>query len=190
MACIGGRTRRPARQPRLDPAMKCFHKAVACLMSVRFSFFPWPNNSLPQVFFQDDTKDAVAGAAVAANAALVADAVRCMPLPASRMPEHAVPLGQERFSACAEDGKGEEAKEPDLTVFLTRPCLSIDKVRFFLRWIRRVLLLYIAIDMSIRGERVCCFLRRFASRKTKPLLFEMWGLRCCLLFCGRVTCLI
>lgn len=84
---------------------------------------------LPQVFFQDDTKDAVAGAAVAANAALVADAVRCMPLPASRMPEHAVPLGHERFSACAEEGKGEEAKESDFTVFLTRPCLSFDQVR-------------------------------------------------------------
>eukprot|EP00903_Cladosiphon_okamuranus_P006585 g6433.t1 len=81
-----------------------------------------------EVFFQDDTKDAVAGAAVAANAALVADAVRCMPLPASRMPEHAVPLGHERFSVCAEDGNGEEAKDPDFSVFLTRPCLSIDKV--------------------------------------------------------------
>ncbi|CBJ31410.1 Isoleucyl-tRNA Synthetase [Ectocarpus siliculosus] len=83
-----------------------------------------------EVFFQDDTKDGVAGAAVAANAALVADAVRCMPLPASRMPEHAVPLGHERFCACGgDDGKGEEAaadQEPDFTVFLTRPCLSVD----------------------------------------------------------------
>lgn len=87
---------------------------------------------LLQVFFQDDTKDAVAGAAVAANAALVADAVRCMPLPASRMPEHAVPLGHERFSACGDDGgKGEEAQEDDFTVFLTRPCLSFDQVRYF-----------------------------------------------------------
>ncbi|CAN0016591.1 unnamed protein product, partial [Hapterophycus canaliculatus] len=48
-----------------------------------------------EVFFQDDTKGAVAGAAIAANSALVVDAVRCMPLPASRMPEHAVPLGHE-----------------------------------------------------------------------------------------------
>ena len=74
---------------------------------------------------------------MAANAALVADAVRCMPLPASRMPELAVPLGHERFSACgAEDGgKGGETKaEPDFTVFLTRPCLSIDKVWYFVCW--------------------------------------------------------
>lgn len=82
-----------------------------------------------KVFFQDDTKDAVAGGAVAANAALVSDAVRCMPLPASRMPEHAVPLGHERFSACADESKGgDEPQEPDFTVFLTRPCLSIDQV--------------------------------------------------------------
>ena len=80
-----------------------------------------------QVFFQDDTVGAVAGAAIAANAPLVADAVRCMPLPASRMPDHAVPRGQERFSACAEEKDG-APQEPDFTVFLTRPCLSFDQV--------------------------------------------------------------
>ncbi|CAM9890026.1 unnamed protein product [Pylaiella littoralis] len=80
-----------------------------------------------EVFFQDDTKDAVAGGAVAANASLVAEAVRCMPLPASRMPEHAVPLGHERFSACADDSKADEPEELDFTVLLTRPCLSFDQ---------------------------------------------------------------
>lgn len=87
-------------------------------------FFSW------QVFFQDDTVDAVAGAAIASNAALVADAVRCMPLPASRMPAHAVPMGEERFSACAEEKDG-APEEEDFTVFLTRPCLSFDQVHIF-----------------------------------------------------------
>ncbi|CAN0423061.1 unnamed protein product, partial [Laminaria digitata] len=81
---------------------------------------------------EDDTFDAVAGAAIAANAALVADAVRCMPLPASRMPGHAVPLGQERFSACAEEKDGATNQEPDFSVFLTRPCLSFDQVILYL----------------------------------------------------------
>lgn len=80
-----------------------------------------------QVFFQDDTVGAAAGAAIAANALLVADAVRCMPLPSSRMPAHAVPLGQERFSACAEEKDG-APQELDFSVFLTRPCLSFDQV--------------------------------------------------------------
>ena len=80
-----------------------------------------------KVFFQDDTKDGVAGAAIAQNSSLVADAVRCMPLPVSRMPAHAVPLGKESFSACSEEK--DETQEPDFTVLLTRPCLSFDEVK-------------------------------------------------------------
>lgn len=80
-----------------------------------------------QVFLQDDSKDGVAGTAIADNAALVGDSVRCLPLPASRMPEFAVPVGQERFAACSSE-KDEEG-EPDFTVFLTRPCLSVNKVQ-------------------------------------------------------------
>lgn len=76
------------------------------------------------MFFKDATKDAVAGTAVAANAAMVDEAVRCLPLPASRMPPHAVPLGEESFAAGSDDAEA----EPDFTVFLTRPCLSIDEV--------------------------------------------------------------
>lgn len=79
------------------------------------------------MFFQDDTKDGIAGAAIEANASLVADAVRCMPLPVSRMPSHAVPLGEEMFSVCSEDQS--QTEEPDFTVLLTRPCLSFDQVR-------------------------------------------------------------
>lgn len=79
------------------------------------------------MFFQDDTKDGSAGAAIAANASLVADAVRCMPLPVSRMPSHAVPLGKERFNVCSEDQS--PTGEPDFTILLTRPCLSFDQVR-------------------------------------------------------------
>lgn len=55
------------------------------------------------------------------------------------MPAHAVPLGSERFSACEEggevgsggDGDDDASRAddaPDFTVFLTRPCLSIDEV--------------------------------------------------------------
>lgn len=80
-----------------------------------------------KVFFQDDTKDGMAGAAIASNASLVVDAVRCMPLPVSRMPSHAVPLGEEMFSVCSEDQS--QTEEPDLTVLLTRPCLSFNEVR-------------------------------------------------------------
>lgn len=76
------------------------------------------------MFFEDTTKGAVAGAAVAANAAMVDEAVRCLPLPASRMPPHAVPLGEEKFAAVSEDAEA----EPDFTVFLTRPCLSVNEV--------------------------------------------------------------
>lgn len=76
-----------------------------------------------KVFFQDDTKGGEAGAAVAANSALVADAVRCMPLPISRMPPHAVPVGEERCAVVNAD----ETK-PDFTILLTRPCLSLDQV--------------------------------------------------------------
>lgn len=120
----------------------------------------------------------MAGAAVAANAALVAEAVRCMPLPASRMPEHAVPLGHERFSACAEDGKGDEANEPDFTVFLTRPCLSIDQVRdlpaFDPSGFADVLL-----NLGLKGvpgeSRLRSFLLAVVARvsRTRMLLFEM-----------------
>lgn len=78
-----------------------------------------------KVFFQDDTKDKVAGKAVAANATQVADAVRCMPLPVSRMPAYAVPVGQERCSVT------EESVSEDFTIFLTRQCLSVDQVRAF-----------------------------------------------------------
>ncbi|CAN0478788.1 unnamed protein product [Ectocarpus sp. 8 AP-2014] len=59
-----------------------------------------------------------------------------IPLPTSRMLEHAVPLGHDRFSVCGrDDGKVDEAdadQKPDFTVFLTWPCLSVDRMRFFL----------------------------------------------------------
>lgn len=77
------------------------------------------------MFFQDDTKEGVAGKAVAANAALVADAVRCLPLPVSQMPSHAVPVGRESFSVT------EESEREDFTTFLTRPCLSMNQVKYF-----------------------------------------------------------
>ena len=126
------------------------HVVYVALLQISFLF------KLPQVFFQDDTKDAVAGAAVAANAALVADAVRCMPLPASLMPEHAVPLGHERFSACgAEDGgNGEETKalEPDFTVLLTRPCLSFDRVRGVRAVFFRVVVIRLRRVLRVSGD--------------------------------------
>lgn len=75
-----------------------------------------------QVFFQDDTKGGAATKAVAANAALVADAVRCLPLPVSLMPPYAVVVGRESFSVT------EESEVEDFTTFLTRPCVSINKV--------------------------------------------------------------
>lgn len=74
------------------------------------------------MFFQDDTKGKAAKKAVAANAALVADAVRCLPLPVSLMPPYAVAVGRDSFSVTEESGV------EDFTTFLTRPCVSINKV--------------------------------------------------------------
>lgn len=77
---------------------------------------------LEQVFFQDESKGSVVSAAIAANAVLVSEAVRCVPLPVSEMPSHAVPLGAER---CA---MGADESEEDLLLLLTRPCLSLNTV--------------------------------------------------------------
>lgn len=108
-----------------------FGVVLFCVVTfaIRIDFCHFFSVFLSQVFFQDDTVDAVASMAIAANAALVVESVRCMPLPASRMPAHAVPLGQERFSASAE--KDGTPQEDDFTVFLTRPCLSFDQVFIF-----------------------------------------------------------
>lgn len=80
---------------------------------------------MKKVFFEDNTKGGLAGKAVAENASLVADAVRCLPLPVSYMPSHSVPVGRESFSVT------EESDQEDFTTFLTRPCLSMNEVRSY-----------------------------------------------------------
>lgn len=74
------------------------------------------------MFFEDNSEGSVVSAAIAANAALVSEAVRCVPLPVSEMPSHAVPLGEER---CA---MGTDESKEDLLLLLTRPCLSLNTV--------------------------------------------------------------
>ncbi|CAM9142618.1 unnamed protein product [Choristocarpus tenellus] len=70
-----------------------------------------------EVFFTDETEGGVITAAIETNAALIYEAVRAMPLPVSCMQKHAVPVGEERTVVV---GPAE-----DLTVYLTRPCLTL-----------------------------------------------------------------
>lgn len=108
-----------------DQNVSCQRGFYINTLNLHFSFpSPCDHFTPPyhQVFFEDGTEGNAASTAIAANSEFVADAVRCMPLPISEMPPHAVPLGEERCAVVADESK------PDFFIVLTRPCLSLNKV--------------------------------------------------------------
>ncbi|CAM9647794.1 unnamed protein product, partial [Discosporangium mesarthrocarpum] len=72
-----------------------------------------------EIFFKDESEGGTVTAAIQANPAFIQEAVRSLPLPASLMPPHAVPVGEEKTAVV---GPGE-----DFTVYLARPCFTLSQ---------------------------------------------------------------
>ncbi|CAM9846557.1 unnamed protein product, partial [Ectocarpus sp. 6 AP-2014] len=103
----------------------------------------------------ETVKGAVAGAAMAAYTALVTDAVRCIyrcrPRGCWSAPFRWGTIDSP--SAGGTTARWNEAdtdQKPHFTVFLTRPCLSVDRMRFFLflRFLLALMCLRLMLDPS------------------------------------------